>query len=193
MFFTRPLSLLTIAAILLVADFSPKIARKREEAFQGDDWRQPAGRSRRCYFEESCFPDAPTPLLCPDILPLLSDPGVPAPVPRPPAPVPEVALPRLELDPVPAPASGLVPTAPVRWPVPAVPVEPPLLGVVVPSGPEPVALDPVLESRGVPPDPAGPELDGPLCACTEAAMAASNSTVAAETMIRLAASPDACD
>ena len=55
-------------------------------------------------------------------LPLLSAPGVPAPVPRPPAPVPEVALPRLELDPPPAPASGLVPAAPVRLPVPAVPL-----------------------------------------------------------------------
>ena len=38
-FFTRPLSLvlLILAAILLVLVFSPKIARKREEAFQGDD------------------------------------------------------------------------------------------------------------------------------------------------------------
>jgi putative tricarboxylic transport membrane protein len=38
-FFTRPLSLvlLVIAAILLVVVFSPKIASKREEAFQGDD------------------------------------------------------------------------------------------------------------------------------------------------------------
>ena len=38
-FFTRPLSLalLIIAGILLVLVFSPKIARKREEAFQGDD------------------------------------------------------------------------------------------------------------------------------------------------------------
>ena len=38
-FFTRPLSLvlLIIAGILLVLVFSPKIARKREEAFQGED------------------------------------------------------------------------------------------------------------------------------------------------------------
>jgi putative tricarboxylic transport membrane protein len=38
-FFTRPLSLvlLMIAAVLLVVVFSPKVARKREEAFQGDD------------------------------------------------------------------------------------------------------------------------------------------------------------
>ena len=38
-FFTRPLSLvlLILAAILLVLVFSPKIARKREEAFQGED------------------------------------------------------------------------------------------------------------------------------------------------------------
>ena len=38
-FFTRPLSLvlLLIAGVLLVLVFSPKIARKREEAFQGDD------------------------------------------------------------------------------------------------------------------------------------------------------------
>ena len=38
-FFTRPLSLvlLIIAAVLLVLVFSPKIARKREEAFQGED------------------------------------------------------------------------------------------------------------------------------------------------------------
>ena len=38
-FFTRPLSLvlLILAAILLVLVFSPKIAKKREEAFQGDD------------------------------------------------------------------------------------------------------------------------------------------------------------
>ena len=38
-FFTRPLSLvlLIIAGVLLVLVFSPKIARKREEAFQGDD------------------------------------------------------------------------------------------------------------------------------------------------------------
>ena len=38
-FFTRPLSLvlLILAGILLVLVFSPKIARKREEAFQGDD------------------------------------------------------------------------------------------------------------------------------------------------------------
>ena len=37
-FFTRPLSLvlLIIAAVLLVLVFSPKIARKREEAFQGE-------------------------------------------------------------------------------------------------------------------------------------------------------------
>ena len=38
-FFTRPLSLvlLILAGILLVLVFSPKIARKREEAFQGED------------------------------------------------------------------------------------------------------------------------------------------------------------
>ncbi|MGD9869101.1 MAG: tripartite tricarboxylate transporter permease [Hyphomicrobiales bacterium] len=38
-FFTRPLSLvlLLIAGVLLVLVFSPKIARKREEAFQGED------------------------------------------------------------------------------------------------------------------------------------------------------------
>ncbi len=38
-FFTRPLSatLLAIALVLLVLVFSPSIARKREEAFQGDD------------------------------------------------------------------------------------------------------------------------------------------------------------
>ncbi len=38
-FFTRPLSatLLAIAFVLLVLVFSPSIARKREEAFQGDD------------------------------------------------------------------------------------------------------------------------------------------------------------
>ena len=38
-FFTRPLSLVLLihAGILLVLVFSPKIARKREEAFQGDD------------------------------------------------------------------------------------------------------------------------------------------------------------
>ena len=38
-FFTRPLSLvlLILAGILLVLVFSPKIAKKREEAFQGDD------------------------------------------------------------------------------------------------------------------------------------------------------------
>ena len=38
-FFTRPLSLvlLILAGILLVLVFSPKIARKRDEAFQGDD------------------------------------------------------------------------------------------------------------------------------------------------------------
>ncbi len=38
-FFTRPLSLvlLIIAGVLLVLVFSPNVARKREEAFQGDD------------------------------------------------------------------------------------------------------------------------------------------------------------
>ena len=45
------------------------------------------------YCDGLLLPDAPTPLLCPDILPLLFAPGTPAPVPRPPAPVPEVALP----------------------------------------------------------------------------------------------------